>query len=247
MQTNKMNIALCDDNQATLDIVSSSLESIFSSNGIVTSIHKYNDIRTLESVMSSEVFDLLFLDIDMPVMDGISFAKKLRSEGNSIPIIYVSNREDKVFESLEAHPFGFIRKSHFLSDITSIVKQYLDDQNKVAPKRIIIVKHGTSQAVPLDEVIYVEGSRKNQLLYLKDNAEPVVMNSTMEKITSDLEAYGFITCYKGILVNYRYISVIRDDDIVLTTGKTIPMSRRKAAETKEKYLDLMRSKSNFIF
>lgn len=243
----KMRIAICDDNTATLDILVSSINSIFRSHGVLTETVPFSDVRALAASMETSIFDLLFLDIDMPQMDGITFSKSLRAKGNPIPIIFVSNREDKVFDSLDSHPFGFIRKSNFLTDITKVIQQFLDLQTKEAPKQIIITTRGQSIAIPLDNVIRIEGSRKNQLVYVKDQPEPYVMASTMNKLEEELDDYGFITCYKGVMVNYRFISVIRDDDILLTNGKTIPMSRRKANETKERFLNLMKEKANFVF
>jgi len=69
----------------------------------------------------------------------------------------------------------------------------------------------------------------------------------MEKLAESLEEYGFITCFKGILVNFRYISLIKEDTIVLSDGNIVPLSRRKAGETKKQYLDLMQKKSSIIF
>jgi predicted phosphohydrolase len=62
-----------------------------------------------------------------------------------------------------------------------------------------------------------------------------------------LKDFGFMNVFKGYIINYKFISLIRDDDILLTTGDVIPMSRRKSAETKKEYLDLLKSKRSLIF
>ena len=63
----------------------------------------------------------------MPGMDGITFIKT--PGGNSrIQIIFVSNREDKVFDALRTNPGGFIRKSRFLEDVSAVVGQWIKNR-----------------------------------------------------------------------------------------------------------------------
>ncbi|MFA6829125.1 MAG: LytTR family transcriptional regulator DNA-binding domain-containing protein [Bacilli bacterium] len=68
----------------------------------------------------------------------------------------------------------------------------------------------------------------------------------MEKLKDDLASEGFICCCKGILVNYVFIDAIKESDIELKNGKTVPMSRRQTSETKKKYLELMQQHSILI-
>jgi|LAHS01.1.fsa_nt_gb two-component system, LytTR family, response regulator LytT len=247
MITDKLVLAVADDDAATLKILVEKLQAVFSSKDVMVEIHDYALLPSLEHDLPLIPFDLLFLDIEMPMLDGISFGKKLRAANNDVSLIYVSNREDKVFDAFESHPFGFVRKSNFALDIEKVVTSYLDYRMKKEPKKMVVSTANGQEAIPFDKVTYIEASSRNQLVHLLNEKEPRILSSTMEKIASDLEDYGFIPCYKGIVVNYRYIARLEDDVIILNDGSRVPLSRRKGPETKKRYLELMKSHSGLIF
>ena len=70
-------------------------------------------------------YDLVFLDIDMPKYSGMDVAEEIRKKSADTDIIFVSNREDRVFETFSVQPFGFIRKNCFTEDLNATLRQYI--------------------------------------------------------------------------------------------------------------------------
>ena len=66
-----------------------------------------------------------------------------------------------------------------------------------------------------------------------------MMQLSMEKVEKGLADKGFIRIHKGCLVNYIFIRRIGSVDVELTNGSTVPISRRKVQEVREKYLSLV--------
>ena len=93
--------------------------------------------------------------------------------------------------------------------------------------------------VRADEIIYFEGSGKFQLMHVSGREHPLAVYRPMEKLESELEPFGFIRIHKGMLVNYRFISRILVGEVELTDGEKLPLSRRKATEIKQRYLELL--------
>lgn len=60
----------------------------------------------------------------MPEMDGIELGKKVVELKKTFDIVFLSAMEDRVFDSLIVHPFGFVRKSAFSRDLNEIVGRY---------------------------------------------------------------------------------------------------------------------------
>lgn len=58
-------------------------------------------------------YDICFLDIDLKNEDGITLAKKLKTYNSQLIIIFISQREDLVFQTFSVQPFQFIRKKHY--------------------------------------------------------------------------------------------------------------------------------------
>ena len=102
----RWNIAICDDEKVALELLGSSLRGALRTRNVDASIETFSRPRELLLRMQTTSFDLLFLDIEMPGMTGLELAQRLRREGNLIDIIYISNREDLVFDALRTNPRG---------------------------------------------------------------------------------------------------------------------------------------------
>lgn len=238
-----MRVAACDDDTAALGIISSSLKGIFAQRGVDADVTLFSAATELEEAMARRKFDLLLLDIDMPGLDGITFAKALREQGSQVDIMYISSREDKVFESLRVSPVGFIRKSRFLEDMSEIVGAYLDARaarHEVAS--IVLRKAGLVRPLRADAIAYVEGKRKDQEIHLIEGGA-ITIRSAMHVLEEELTPAGFIRVHQGYLVNYRQIKLIADQKVLLLSGEALPISRRKVTAVRAQYLDLVQRNS----
>ena len=179
-------------------------------------------------------------------MDGISLGEKLRSVGNRTDIIYVSAREDRVFDTFKVRPFDFVRKSNFLGDLSRVIDSYIDARIKKQSDVLVVQNKSGVMNLPLSNVVYFEGAGKIQLIHTEDLKEPIKVYRSIESIESELGGKGFIRIHKGLIVNYRYISRILVSDVELTTGELLPLSRRRACSIKEEYLGLLKSGGSVI-
>lgn len=242
-----INFAIVDDDKDSIDIISASLGEVFKAKGYTCNIYKYTSPKAFLSNLSVHPVDILFCDIEMPELDGISLCKQIPSEKRPV-LIFISNREDKVFEALQLHPFGFIRKKNFLIDVNNVINNYfvtMVNNNKYS----LIVKSDTGDkiTVDIDKIMYIESDLKQQLLHLLNVDKPIVIEMTMTHLDEALEKHGFIRCHKAYIVNYLYIYSILNDTVKLKNGESIFMSRRKSKEVKEKYLELVKQKGQFIY
>lgn len=247
METGKISFALVDDDKGSIDIIAASLVEAFSKKGIVPTYRKYISASSFLADFDTNPIDILFCDIEMPQMDGIELCKRI-PENKKPVIIFISNREDKVFDSLSVHPFGFIRKKNFLKDISDVVNNYLLT-NKRRNKDSIVLKTLNEKNVVLeiDKIMYIESSRKHQYIHLSDEKEPLVTTLSLSNLFDELQDHGFIQCHKAVIVNYIYIYAILSDTIKLKNGEEVFLSRRKAKEVKLKHLELMQGAGKILF
>ena len=236
----RMKIALCDDDSRALPVISGAARSAFNAKGIDPEIRVFSSGKDLLAALEETQFQLLLLDIEMPGMDGIELGKRLRAMGDDTKIVYVSEAEFRVFESFQVQPLGFVRKSNFLNDITAVVELYLKSSNmEDSGKYLELSVRSGMVSVKSSTVLYIEGSRNYQLLYVEGKPGPIEVKMTMEKLEQMTEPYGFIRIHKGFLVNYLFIHRVTATEITLTNGTAIPIGRSKAGEVKAKYLALI--------
>ncbi|MFA6829124.1 MAG: response regulator [Bacilli bacterium] len=164
----EMKIALVDDNQSTVQMVSGTLKPLFESRGIKPDVYYYFSGEALENDLGKVSFDLIFLDIEMPQLDGISLAARMREKEYTTPIIFLSNREDRVFDSLQVSPFGFVRKSNFLNDFGKVVNRFIDSIK--IDKSVTLLVSDKDETIALnvrDIIMIVSQKKKNGLCFWK--------------------------------------------------------------------------------
>lgn len=241
-------IAVCDDERFARDTVASAVKSIFEEHKIQTEIQIFFSAMELADYCSTHVFDLIYLDIEMPEMNGIKLGKLLRESSYSTDIIYVSNREDTVFQALKIQPFGFVRKGYFMKDLQDVTSSYISCLNKRQnEKKIVVITSEGYQNIPFSLIRYFEGSGTYQLMYIKNKKVPLQIRSRMVNLEKELEPEGFLRIHKGYLVNFLYISRISATEVIMDQNEMLPISRGKGQKLKSRFLTLARENGDMLF
>lgn len=241
-----INVLFCDDENEARNMISSSFTTIFRDNGYETNSFMAADIKEAKMKLEKQLVDLAVLDIDMPNGSGIALGRFLRDNNNTIPIIFVSNREDKVFDSLKVEPIAFVRKSHILEDLPDAAKRFISKRKAFLEKKIIVENRDRIISIPLSEIIYFEGARNRQIIHVTLTNEHLSTGKNMQELEEALDSEGFIRIHKGFLVNYKFVRIIKESNVVLTNGENLPVSRRRIQEVKRKYLLNMQRHSAII-
>ena len=184
----------------------------------------------------------MFLDIDVEEINGIDAGKIIKDINPQTDIIYLSQREDLVFDTLFLHPFGFIRKSKLMQDFPSVLELYLETHNQnigEGSKLVVTSKSGVINII-IDDIMYVEGNKNYQSLYLKDG-NIFEVRLSMGDLEKQLTPKGFIRIHKGYLVNYLFIRKIVKNDVLLTNNKILPLAGKRKEEIMEQYLTVSRA------
>lgn len=233
----KLKIALCDDDRTALPVIAGAAESAFRNQGIRTELQSFRSGKDLLDALTTNRFDIILLDIDMPGLDGIEVGRRIREMKNGTQIIFVSECESRVFESFEVQPLGFVRKSNFLNDIAAVVRLYIKTcvQEQTSEYMEFETRSGLL-SMKTRQIRYIEGSRNYQMLYLKDQEEPTEVKMTLDKLEEILESHGFIRIHKGYLVNCQFIQRIQSTSLSLQDGTELPIGRSKMGEVKSKFL-----------
>lgn len=235
-----LKIALCDDDKNALPVVAGAVESAFGSQGIQTKVDCFEGGRELLRTMEEVRYQIVLLDIDMPELDGIELGQRIRNKNETVEIVYVSECEDRVFESFSVYPLGFVRKSNFLNDVSGIVRLYIRKYMKnQRAEQLKFTTRNSVQAVKRKQIRYIEGSGNYQMVYLNGQEKPLEVKMTMDKLEEITEPLGFIRIHKGYLVNYLFIQRIQASQVILKGETALPIGRSKVKEVKSKYLSLL--------
>ena len=143
------NITIIDDNQQDLNYIFSLINNYCQINKHEVKIQCCNDPLQIKDLINQ---DLIFLDIDMPSINGIQFATTL---SNNTIVIFITNMEHLVFDSFKVHPFDFIRKSQMNKELSYTLKavfNLIDEKNKYL---ILKIKQGKVK-IKINDILYCE-------------------------------------------------------------------------------------------
>ena len=107
-----MKIAICDDEKKLRKDLRSLIEIQMDLSGGDYTIEEFEDGRDLAAAEKKKDIQILFLDIEMPGMDGMETAKALRAAGCRMLIIFVTAYPDFVFQGYEVQAFHYILKPY---------------------------------------------------------------------------------------------------------------------------------------
>lgn len=112
-----MQIFICDDELPILNNLTLKMQSLMPDETITS----FSSAHKLLQALHQSICDVLFLDIDMPDLSGMDIAKQLNEMEHKPLLVFVTNHDELVYESLQYHPFGFIRKSFFDTEIEKVL------------------------------------------------------------------------------------------------------------------------------
>ena len=232
-------IAICDDEMIMLDYLYSKIIYILDEYSGNYEICKFNSGEAiLDAIVSKQTyFDVIFLDIEMEKMSGLEVANEITSITDQINIVFVTNRDDLVFDAINFRPFSFIRKSRLSEELELVIdrlKQKFKKENEFCEIEIDKKK----LKVKLKDIIFIESQGHYILIRCIDKDYKI--RGKIFDYEIKLMNLGFIRTHIAYLVNINHICFVRFDGICLDNDIVLPISRKKFEETKNKHLEYVR-------
>lgn len=226
-------ITLLDDDTEVLPYLAQKIREEFEKYKTTVQLTEYSSpMKLLTELEAGKQYDLYFLDIDMPGMDGLNVAGKISARQPGALLVFLSAKEELVFSAFRFHPFFFIRKSHFPGDLRQAV-QDLEGIQEPREQCILSDEQGQTFDLPLDKTLYLEASDKYINIVMTD--EQKFIRNTLSYAEKALSDFGFVRIHRSYLVNLRMVYAIKYDKVILDNGSALPLSRGKAAELKRRF------------
>jgi len=221
-------IAVVDDHPVQLLQVTELARRYARQYGCDVTVSAFASVFNLDEKVN---YDAYLLDIDMPGLGGIDFARRLRQQGSTCSIVFVSAMESAVFEALRLLPLRFVRKSSLAADMAEAMQALCAQLEKSSRETVLLHHQGGSERVPVREILYVQSLNKHQQVILSGGQMEVRL--TMAELERLLLPHGFIRAHRYYLVNMACVRRLFGGEIVLDNGARLPVSRMKTEEVRK--------------
>lgn len=219
-------IGIAEDDQAYVDQIQGYLCQYMKETGESFSIRVFNDGFQLAFDYKPE-FDILLLDVEMPRMDGITAAKRIRKVDQEVVILFITNMAQYAINGYEVRARSYILKP------INYYGFYLELQDAVASlkrrtvKSLLLTTEDGMVKVPIGKVLYVENQKHD--LYIHTTENVIRIRAAMKEMEQRLTGCFFARSSVSYFVNLAHVSGI-SGDTVLVAGEKLPISRQKRKE-----------------
>lgn len=192
----------------------------------------------LSAISAGDSYDVYFFDIEMPGINGIDLSAKIRSFGIQSPIVFISNKAELVFQTFEVRPFRFLRKNHFSEELPQLIHALIGELTRTPEREITIPEEKSPKLTTfkVNRILYIEVTGKYCNIYTRDGC--TTLRQKLSYFDELLSAEGFLMPHRSYLVNYRYVSQITRDAVILTDHTSLPLSRNRVEEIRQQFITL---------
>ena len=225
-----IHIAICDDEKEFIAHLTELLERYSKETGEEIKISAYYDGLELIEKYDTTI-DLIFLDIQMKLVDGLKTAARIRQMDEKAGLIFLTTLTQYGLEGYRYQADNYIIKPMKYVRLKAEMDRWLKKHRKDDSPYIVITNDTGKYKVFLKSLRYVETFNRNLLFHTEQ--ENIICYKTMKEIAQNLQAHGFSRCHNAYLVNLSYVKNVKKLEIALITGETLPISQPRRKEFME--------------
>lgn len=244
-----LKIALCDDDADFISVMKRFVTQIFSDFHQCITITSYVDGRMLIDAVEKQgqIFDVLFLDVDMPVTNGFQTANRLRQLNNSFVLVFTTLMESDVREGYKYNAYRYVFKNNLHTEVREAVSGIISRLKiQSADDELVTFKYRT------DGVFETVDCKKNDIICLRlDKSRRVTLRTTyseyellkkpLSEYQNQLQNDAFYLHIRYFLVNLNRVADIDRESFIMEDGSRIPLGLTKETcmITKERYMNFL--------
>lgn len=222
-----MKIFICDDDKGTLDFLRTILTKHYGKTHQIFTFANPNELLRFGTEP-----DLLLSDIKLNDTNGIDICRDFLNKYPKVKIIFITGYPTEFYEEIFNYfrPYGFIGKP---IQETLLFKR-IDNINRIlqSNQKIEFLCKGTQIFINPNNIIYIESHGRQK--FITTEKDIYIINLSFDDIEKMLPCY-FTRSHNAFIVNLNYISSYKNDNIVITNGKILPIGRKYKQRFKDSY------------
>lgn len=234
-----INIAICDDEQSFIDELKYEIygtEKFFNEE---IEIKEYVKAKTLcNELLDGKQFDIIFMDIMMPEIDGIDVGRLIRNklEDNVTQLVYVSSESRYAMKLFKLQPMDFLIKPVKSQEVLEVMKKAYSCISN-GSRTFSFNNKGIVYRIQIRNIIYFEVIKRK--IYVHTEQETFEFYGGIEEVYNRLCADDFVFIHRSYLVNLNQVQSFHNNVLIMLNGEELPISRNRRDEVRDRCLSTL--------
>ena len=224
-----LKVAICDDNEEFINKIEIYLHRFADENSIKVKINHFFSGQELMATFIRKKYDLIFLDIKMPEMDGFETAERIRKKDDEISLVFCSTfySVPNVQKCIEVGAKDFLKKPISYKKVEQHLNKVYNRKLISSEEKLMLKTQDGITALQISDISYLETDKKAVVIHTEKN--DFVTYHKLYEFERKLGDKLFCRCHSGFLVNLDYVERIKNNRIYLSGNEQIeiPISKSK--------------------
>lgn len=189
-----------------------------------------------------ETYDMIFLDIQMPGINGMETARKIRETDGGVKLVFTTGITDYLQEGYEVDATRYLLKPITQEKVWQCLDKLLQEPPTI--QQLIFQTQEGVVKVPEQEIAYLEARGHYTVCHLQTGGQELVLRESFNALCDRLCQQPFIRCHRSYLCHIGHIHRVERTEIILEDGGRIPVSRRMYEPVVKAFISYFRRESS---
>ena len=226
-------IGICDDSYAFLQQTKFMIEH-WDNRPQNISVEVFEDADALIHMHTKYPFDIILLDVVMPLLNGIEAARELREKDKFVKIVFLTSSSEYAVDSYTVKASNYLLKPVEPAKLFACLDELISNSESNS-KSITIKGIDSTHRIKLSDIEFVESQGKYILFYIS-NVTPIKSPEPLYAFENKLTiGDGFFKCHRSFIVNIHKIRSYSSKEITVYSGYKVPISRNSHKDFESAY------------
>lgn len=237
-------VAICDDNEEVVNQIEKHLNIIQNEIDSKIEISKFSDSKDfIYDIETERGFDIVLLDIELGLHNGIDIAKMIVDKRVETIIIFITAYHHYIYESFQVRPIGFIEKPY---ELDALNETFLRAVQAVDDLPVIDYMFNNSHyRLMLKKIAYFESQSRIIIIGEINGEDEKIFYGKLDDVEKEIGdmSTSFCRISQSVIINMRYIVKINFNTVIINMGekeKEFGISRKYKESVREKYMNYIR-------
>ncbi|MFZ7119442.1 MAG: LytR/AlgR family response regulator transcription factor [Eubacteriaceae bacterium] len=243
----KYTIALCDDQDSILLMLEKYILEFSNEKSVEITVERYQNPQDFVFEIKKVPFkyNIVFLDINMPLMDGIEVGKIIRDYNKQMIIVYITGHDSYALKAFEVRAFHYITKPIEKEKLRGVFLECIQVISQIYGNKyrgtITIKKGGELISISYDDVIYIEKKRNQIRIVCEESIYEYYCS--IKRFKNQLNDTVFLQCHQGYIIHKHKITNLNNNYLNLQNKYKIPVSKNNVKKMRRIFFDSLRGEN----